>query len=1685
MSNAGTLNLVLGADSTQLRQELGKVRQESQTTALAITNLFSGDTINAVGFRVLRGTVIGLINDIDEMNNGLSVSESLTRNLAASFNDLGDIALLQLGQIAQFLGDDLFTTPLAGLQSQALEDVGLGQLEGAFQIITAGSNAAKILQVALEGVSTGFGLIDEVLGNFQGKAQAVANFFKGISENAQLVKSVLVPTVELIDNAIEILLDTLAELNPAFKQTRDAAKSLGIEFSVGKAIFGDYIGDLEKLEGASRDAANGAQAIADGAGKARSGLGSASEAIGGFSNKLERQKEAAEGFESAIKDLADAGTLLNVYKEASGVMDGFFGDLVQNFDAAKNFQTLNNQLQLVSTSSRGASEDLSYIGNLTNKLGINFDAAAKGFVQFQTAAKLANLTNQETKETFEGVAQAASVMGLSTSDTEGVFMALQQVLSSGNLQLEELNQIAERVPGTFDAAAAALGVTTAELKGLVSTGTVDSADFVTKFAVQLKNFTEAGVVDGMNSAEAAVQRFNNSLSDFQIAAGDAWVKVGTPALNTFAKALEFAAQNEELFSSLVDAIAVATIPLFLSGILKAAKAIYDFVAADKAASVSLFGKQISVTAAEVGRLGAQVALAYAATILFYRVMDRAKDSAVSTRSAIASVNKSLKDLEDASGGAGQGIQNALPKDPPPTDWIDSAIHGIKHLTEETGMLGAAFKTLLNFTPIGFGLELNKMINFLKTGRYEIVTASEKALNDQLVAIGDFAQKSGEALDKSLNLRTLAGQGQGPINDLKQIDVLLKQIEQRKLGIDPNDAKAIEAIKQEEADLLKKRAAAQKEVLATQTLVNNSLTQAKQELQNLDPNKLGSKGYDDAQQRLTTQVNLLEREKDKLDEVAKSATTTAETISTEFDKASKDLDLSFANTQASIAEALAAGGITEPQARQQNLDAEKDYLEQKLKANKDHLTQLKTALEQDDKLRAVDPTAAGLLDAKDKKSYQDEVDKLETESAQTRLQLATKTREGKKQISDQELADLKDANAAAEAVAQRSENSRIAAIKQRQAAGQITEQQAAQQIADVQKEGITAEIALQQSRLQQVKDLRARGVIDAKEATQQESEILNTLSNLNLQRIDQELQAKKSAEQEVLKAVEDSSNKAAQAIATAQTNRVTAIRSAVLQGQVDEQQASEQIAAIQSDTTNRTIAAKQSELEKIRQLRAAGTISATEAAKREEALITEIGNLRQQQVNDEIQAQQSLIKALDNRASREEDTAKRGQLAAIAAIKERQATGIAAEQSSQQQIDQLNQQTIASNLAAKQQELAQLQQLRATGQITIEEGLRRQEQLEGEVYQLRADYAQSDIELAQQVAQEKLDIQKSTADVTTANLEAQRQALEDQNNLLSAQSSLLEAQSGLEQQRLQYKIEDAEKVGDVYEAERLRKQSIDEQMEVQKQQNDIAKEQLELKHQQVELELKEKTLQAEIAAGDAEIAVNEARLNGESAAKIRNLEKMRDLRYQQIDALRQQADAQARINGLENQSLQTNQQLKQEQLERERKKADEIGFGGSGSSGSGGGSGGGGGKGSFITAYGSDIGKLEAAQNTLNRASSTKDLLSASSDNSNPYIQQLLANKGRSDVLKLQELVSVSSANFQGFQGQAQAQAIAQAIDAGQITSQDAIKKLDDLISAVKQSSLRPNLSITNMDNLSMAGQIYSDISRDNLRGAGL
>jgi DNA repair exonuclease SbcCD ATPase subunit len=228
----------------------------------------------------------------------------------------------------------------------------------------------------------------------------------------------------------------------------------------------------------------------------------------------------------------------------------------------------------------------------------------------------------------------------------------------------------------------------------------------------------------------------------------------------------------------------------------------------------------------------------------------------------------------------------IPENPPSTDFLDSFVHKLNDAN-------AAINRL-------FGLD---------EGFGRLTTNADKQLNDQLIAIGEFGQKAQEILGQSLSLREQNKGGDGAINELKQLDAMLAQIEQRKVNVDPANEDAIAQIRQEEEALLKRRADAQKEVQATQSAINNALTQARQELQNLDPAQMGQEGYDRAKEQIETQITLLEREKTELDKVANAATQTAQVTADAFSKSNHEIEAGYQQRQAAIAEALASGELT--------------------------------------------------------------------------------------------------------------------------------------------------------------------------------------------------------------------------------------------------------------------------------------------------------------------------------------------------------------------------------------------------------------------------------------------------------------------------------------------------------------------------------------------------------------------------------------------------------------------------------------------------------------------------------------------------------------------------------------------------------------------------------------------------------
>lgn len=158
-----------------------------------------------------------------------------------------------------------------------------------------------------------------------------------------------------------------------------------------------------------------------------------------------------------------------------------------------------------------SAREIEYLRGVTERLGLQFSSTAVAYGQFAAAAKGTALEGQKARDIFESIASASAVMGLSADQTSGVLLALQQMISKGTVQAEELRgQLGERLPGAFQIAAKAMGVTTAELGKMLERGEVVASDFLPKFAKALNENLGGAAEKAAERLDASVNKVENA-----------------------------------------------------------------------------------------------------------------------------------------------------------------------------------------------------------------------------------------------------------------------------------------------------------------------------------------------------------------------------------------------------------------------------------------------------------------------------------------------------------------------------------------------------------------------------------------------------------------------------------------------------------------------------------------------------------------------------------------------------------------------------------------------------------------------------------------------------------------------------------------------------------------------------------------------------------------------------------------------------------------------------------------------------------------------------------------------------------------------------------------------------------------------------------------------------------------------
>lgn len=182
-------------------------------------------------------------------------------------------------------------------------------------------------------------------------------------------------------------------------------------------------------------------------------------------------------------------------------------------DAQVQMQRLEQSYKAVFGSGAGA--QLQTVYAQTDRVGLKFVETAEAAKSFFAAGQSTSLA-PNLNAIFTAVTNAGAGLQLSTEQINGTFVALGQMISKGKVQAEELRgQLGERLPGAFQMAAKAMGMTTAELDKFMADGKLTAEELLPKLARALEEKYGQAAENAAQTIQGSINRMETEWERFK------------------------------------------------------------------------------------------------------------------------------------------------------------------------------------------------------------------------------------------------------------------------------------------------------------------------------------------------------------------------------------------------------------------------------------------------------------------------------------------------------------------------------------------------------------------------------------------------------------------------------------------------------------------------------------------------------------------------------------------------------------------------------------------------------------------------------------------------------------------------------------------------------------------------------------------------------------------------------------------------------------------------------------------------------------------------------------------------------------------------------------------------------------------------------------------------------------------
>ncbi|NRA56235.1 MAG: tape measure protein [Gammaproteobacteria bacterium] len=330
-----------------------------------------------------------------------------------------------------------------------------------------------------------------------------------------------------------------------------------------------------------------------------------------FGNQTQQASYHNKTFSTSVDNvnnrLAVTNSLAKTTRNAiAGMVSGFgafqlASSLTQEL---AQFQDIRTRIQGLSKDAADYAEKERWLIDLAKNHHKELTGLADGYSRLSALTQEQIINDGQARDMLAGLSNAASKTGASSEDLGRVYYGLAQALGQGVVQMQEVNQVVEPLPGLMSKLARAAGEeTSAGLKTLIASGTVTSEVFGELLVTALKEYDGAAAktADNINTKYRDIKR------EYQLLAVELEQPINSallPTLDGITTGLQFLGEHTDaLITTLSVGLVVATGHAANAVVNKTAVTIKDVLAEKAAAQSAVAHARSEIALATIQRNG--------------------------------------------------------------------------------------------------------------------------------------------------------------------------------------------------------------------------------------------------------------------------------------------------------------------------------------------------------------------------------------------------------------------------------------------------------------------------------------------------------------------------------------------------------------------------------------------------------------------------------------------------------------------------------------------------------------------------------------------------------------------------------------------------------------------------------------------------------------------------------------------------------------------------------------------------------------------------------------------------------------------------------------------------------------------------------------------------------------------------